>query len=164
MKFKKVIAATLAAAALGGTVMTGIAGADGTNPPTNGTGWDDNVDQIVGGGSDTTYAWAQFAERIYNQAGGDAAEKINRRPCVSPVEQKPPKHSHIQGAQKYGRGTPYILDGLTQYRFEPLLGRVRQSWRTGLTPAARRALFAGPRQQLSLIRPRQTESGRTQDE
>lgn len=70
MKFKKVIAATLAAAALGGTVMTGIAGADGTNPPTNGTGWDDNVDQIVGGGSDTTYAWSQFAERIYNQAGG----------------------------------------------------------------------------------------------
>jgi ABC-type phosphate transport system substrate-binding protein len=64
------IAATLAAAALGGTVMAGVAGADGTNPPTSGTGWDDKVDRIVGGGSDTTYAWHQLAERIYNQAGG----------------------------------------------------------------------------------------------
>lgn len=70
MKFKKLIAAALAAAALGGTVMTGVAGADGTNPGTSGTGWNDTPDRIVGGGSDTTYAWHQLVEKLYNQAGG----------------------------------------------------------------------------------------------
>ncbi len=70
MKLKKIVAAALAAAALGGTVMTGVAGADGTNPGTSGTGWNDTPDRIVGGGSDTTYAWHQLVEKLYNQAGG----------------------------------------------------------------------------------------------
>lgn len=70
MKLKKFIGAALATAALSATVFSGVAGADGTNPGTAGTGWDDKVDRIVGGGSDTTYAWHQLAERIFNQAGG----------------------------------------------------------------------------------------------
>lgn len=70
MKCKKFIAGALAAATLGGTIFAGVAGADGQNPQPAGTGWDDRVDRIVGGGSDTTYPWHLLAEKIYNQAGG----------------------------------------------------------------------------------------------
>lgn len=88
MKIKKFLAVTLAAAALGGTVMTGVAGADGSNPGTSGTGWNDTVDRIVGGGSDTTYAWHQLAERVYNQAGGcrvtTSSSSANKGNCVAP--------------------------------------------------------------------------------
>jgi hypothetical protein len=70
MKLKKMIGGALVAATLGTVMLSGVAGADGTNPQTTGTGWDDKNDTITGGGSDTTYVWMQGAERLYNQAGG----------------------------------------------------------------------------------------------
>lgn len=63
MKFKVLVAGVLAAA----TLCT-VASVAGAAPP--GTGWDDVNDQVVGAGSDTTYAHMQYAERLYNQANG----------------------------------------------------------------------------------------------
>jgi ABC-type phosphate transport system substrate-binding protein len=70
MKLKTLIGTAGAAAVLGATVFAGTAGADGANPPTVGTGNDDIADVIVGGGSDTTYAWHSLVEKIWNQADG----------------------------------------------------------------------------------------------
>ena len=71
MKMKRMIGAALVAVAVGATAFSGVAAADGPNgTQTNGTGWDDVPQTITGGGSDTTYAWHQLAERLYNQAGG----------------------------------------------------------------------------------------------
>lgn len=70
MKLKKTLAAALTFVTLGSTVLAGTAGANGTNPGTAGTGFDDKPDMIVGGGSDTTYPVMQLFERVYNQAGG----------------------------------------------------------------------------------------------
>jgi ABC-type phosphate transport system substrate-binding protein len=90
MKLKTIIGSLAAGAVLGTTLLSGVAGADGTNPGTSGTGWDDIADVIVGGGSDTTYAWHSLAEKIYNQADGcrvvTSSTSADKGNCLEPIE------------------------------------------------------------------------------
>ena len=69
MKLKALVAGLIAAAFL---TTAAVAGAVPNPPEPNaaGSGWDDVNDLIVGSGSDTTYAFMQGFEKIYNQANG----------------------------------------------------------------------------------------------
>ena len=69
MKLKVLVAGLMAAAFL---TTAAVAGAVPNPPEPNaaGSGWDDVNDSIVGAGSDTTYAFMQGAEKLYNQANG----------------------------------------------------------------------------------------------
>ena len=92
MKMKRMIGAALVAVVVGATAFSGVAAADGPNgTQTNGTGWDDVPQTITGGGSDTTYAWHQGAERLYNQAGGCRVDtgsgSANKGKCVTGAAQ-----------------------------------------------------------------------------
>ncbi len=70
MKLKVLVASVLAATTL--FSVAGLAGATAPEP----SGWDDVNDQVVGGGSDTTYAFMQKAELIYNQANGCETDNV----------------------------------------------------------------------------------------
>jgi ABC-type phosphate transport system substrate-binding protein len=63
----------------------GAVGVTHADPPAN-TGWDENPDLAVGGGSDTTYLVAQRLEVLYNGAAGCAintAELTAKGKCVT---------------------------------------------------------------------------------
>ena len=64
MKLKRSAAAVLAMLAMGATVHTASA------EPASRPGYDDAPDQILGGGSDTTYFGMQGIDRLYNRAPG----------------------------------------------------------------------------------------------
>lgn len=59
---------TLAAGVLAATITLGTAGTALAAPP--GSGWDDVPNRVEGAGSDTTYAYMQKAELLFNQAQG----------------------------------------------------------------------------------------------
>lgn len=83
MKLKVLVASLLAMATL--FSVAGLAGAANPEP----TGWDDVNDQVIGSGSDTTYAFMQKFELLYNQAQGcetiNTVGDPNLGKCITPV-------------------------------------------------------------------------------
>ncbi len=76
----------LGAALVAGTVLStgGVSFAD----PPSGSGWDQQPDVVIGGGSDTTYLASQRLEVLYNGAPGCAvvtSESINKGKCADPT-------------------------------------------------------------------------------
>jgi ABC-type phosphate transport system substrate-binding protein len=63
---------TLAAAAIAATITLGTAATAFAAPPSS--GWDDVPDRVEGAGSDTTYAYMQKVELLFNQAQGCDAD------------------------------------------------------------------------------------------
>lgn len=94
MKLKTMVAGVVAAATL-----FGAAGAAMAAPP--GSGWDDTPDRVEGAGSDTTYAFMQKAELLFNQAQGcdtdNTAGSANLGKCLNPASPDPTTTSAKQG-------------------------------------------------------------------
>jgi ABC-type phosphate transport system substrate-binding protein len=77
---------TLAAGVLAATITFGTASAAMAAPP--GSGWDGVPDKVEGSGSDTTYAYMQKTETLFNQAQGcdtdNTAGSANVGKCLVP--------------------------------------------------------------------------------
>ena len=78
---------TLAAGVLAASITFGTAGAAMAAPP--GSGWDGVPDKVEGSGSDTTYAYMQKVELLFNQAQGcdtdNTAGSANVGKCLVPA-------------------------------------------------------------------------------
>ena len=83
MKLKVLVATALVAATL--ISVAGVAGATAPEP----SGFDDNPDQVVGGGSDTTYPFMSRADRLYNESQGcetiNTSGDANLGKCITPT-------------------------------------------------------------------------------
>lgn len=82
MKTKSIIGTLVAC----GSLLSLVNVASASEPPD--TGWDQNPDIVVGGGSDTTYNVMQRLEVLYNGAPGcniDKGETVTKGKCIDPT-------------------------------------------------------------------------------